>query len=130
MPRYSHSIKASGGLRLSDIAFGATLLGLAGVVSANLLARATLKDDLTIVAVARSNERFKGFADSAPTPRHNGVMTVSRSVGVDGTSTATIPGAASLGRCNDARITITRSVVTEAAATGQTPANHCETARR
>lgn len=61
------------------------------VLGAKILSTMVEKGDFPIIAFVRSDQGMKRIANSAPVAQAPEIVTIVRSVGVDGVTTATIP---------------------------------------
>lgn len=66
-------------------------LAILGVFGAHVLSRMAEKGELPSIALVYPEQSLKRLAKSAPAPQPGQSMTIVRSIGVDGTTTATIP---------------------------------------
>jgi hypothetical protein len=131
------------GAMVDRIAIGAAVIGISGLVTANVLSHKLEKGDLPIVAFLKPDQGMKRLAKSAPTAQpaapHNVAVSFVRGVGMDAGSTATVarPNAP----CADAKaglpngvVSISRSVGVDGVVTttlsGAKPAAPCGDAEK
>jgi hypothetical protein len=90
---YSKGDSTGGGF--GNYAFAAVCIVLTAVVGARVLSGMAAKGELPSIALVYPEHSLQRLAKSAPapTPQLGQSMTIVRSVGVDGATTATIPSA-------------------------------------
>ncbi len=88
-----YSKDGSTGVGFGNYAFAAVCIALAAVVGARILSGMAAKGELPSIALVYPEQSLKRLVKSAPSPQPGQSMTIVRSVGVDGTTTATIPSA-------------------------------------
>lgn len=92
-----------GSTGFSNISIVAIGLVMAAVVTARVLSGMVAKGELPSIALVYPEQRLKQLAKSAPAPtlRAGQAVTVFRSIGVDGATTATIPSANQAAPCGE-----------------------------
>jgi hypothetical protein len=94
-------------LGLWTLAGVAGIVAVGGVVGANVLSRLLERGEIPVIAFIHPDQGMKRLANSAPSPQAPQTVTIVRSVGVDGVTTATIPhppaGGQPLSPCGEGR---------------------------
>lgn len=120
MLKLKHFFFDARGSAAKTFAVGAAILGLFGVVAAEMMSRLVEKGALLTIVVMPSDQVLKRLASTAPAGEPNSVVTkVVGNVGVDTSPTASIPSLMSASRCDDTNqaVLMTRSIGMEGTTT-------------